>query len=73
MLAVADEATGMLMRGGFRCPICDFDGYCRVIVMRADHSRYVTQFYKCGGCQVMFCNPATFNADAKTVRPRRTT
>lgn len=55
--------------------ICDFDAYCRIIVQRTDHSRYVTQFYKCGGCQVMFANPRTFsaNSDATRLHPRRTT
>ena len=62
----------MLIRDGFRCSICDYDAYCRVIVIRADHSRYVTDFYKCGGCQVVFMNPRTFSAEAAAakLRPR---
>jgi Pyruvate/2-oxoacid:ferredoxin oxidoreductase delta subunit len=35
------------------CPICSFDAYRRIIVIRPDHSRYVISFYRCGGCQVM--------------------
>ncbi len=69
------EETGMLIRDGFRCPICEFDAYCRVIVIRKDYSRYVTDFYKCGGCQVVFINPRTFSATAEAakLRPRRLT
>jgi hypothetical protein len=72
---MADDSHGALVRNGFRCPICDFDAYCRVVVIRPNHSRYVTSFYKCGGCQVMFANPKTFSAaeDAARTRPRRTT
>ena len=30
-----------------------YDPYCRIAVMKADHSRYVTPFYKCGGALVL--------------------
>ena len=52
-MAALDD-SGALVRDGFRCPICDYDAYCRVIVMRTDHSKYVTPFFRCGGCQVVF-------------------
>jgi hypothetical protein len=70
--AMAVEETGGLIRDGFRCPLCQYDAYCRVIVLRADGSRYVTQFYRCGGCSVMFLNPHTFTdgKDAQRSRPR---
>jgi hypothetical protein len=67
------KETGMLVRDGFRCPICSFDAYCRIIVIRPDHSRYVTSFYRCGGCQVMFYNPQTFSSNGDKHRPRPTT
>jgi hypothetical protein len=71
----ADDSHGALVRDGFRCPLCDFDAYCRVLVQRKDFSWYATPFYKCGGCQVMFVNPQTFSATdaAARVRPRRST
>jgi hypothetical protein len=64
------DEHGGLVRDGFVCPICAYDAYCRIIVKRADHSRYVTQFYRCGGCQVMFHNPRTFSADPQSLRRR---
>lgn len=39
-------------------------------VIRPDHSRYVTSFYRCGGCQVMFYNPRTFSSNGDKQRPR---
>ncbi len=65
----------MLVRDGYVCPICEYDAYCRVVVFRESGARYVTPFYKCGGCQVMFHNPLTFSASANAarIRPRRTT
>ena len=67
--------NGALIRDGFICPICAFDAYCRIIVTRADHSRYVTPFWRCGGCQVVFTNPLTFSAapGSEKIRPRRLT
>lgn len=53
---MSPEEAGILIRDGFWCPICAFDAYVRKVVVRPDRSRYVTSFYKCGGCQVMFCN-----------------
>ena len=69
---MALEETGALSRSGFRCPVCQFDAYCRVIVTRADGSRYVTSFYRCGGCSVLFLNPQTFSGGeaAQRNRPR---
>lgn len=65
-----NEESGALVRDGFICPICRFDAYCRVVVFRSDHSRYLTPFYRCGGCSVMFINRQIFSADEKAVRLR---
>lgn len=66
----ADDSHGALVRDGFRCPICYFDAYCRVVVQRKDFSWYTTPFYKCGSCQVMFVNPRTFSAGDDSLRNR---
>ena len=65
-----NEEDGALIRDGFRCPICAFDAYCRIVVQRKDFSWYATPFYKCGGCQVMFVNPRTFSAADESLRNR---
>ncbi len=69
---MAADDHGALVRDGFRCPICRYDAYCRIVVQRKDFSWYATPFFKCGGCQVMFVNPRTFSADsdADRLRPR---
>jgi hypothetical protein len=47
----------------FRCLVCG-SGYFRPIaVPRPDGSRYVTSFYECAGCSVMFLDPRAFNAN----------
>lgn len=80
--SMADQnETGALIHDGFDCPICGFDAYCRVIVFRPDGTpqgqRYVTDFWRCGGCQVMFANPAAFSTKlafgSRANRPLRTT
>ena len=70
-----EDEHGALVRDGFRCPICGYDAYCRILVQRKDFSWYATPFFKCGGCQVMFVNPRTFSAEAGAarLRPRSTT
>jgi hypothetical protein len=51
------------LSGQWRCRICDFNRYYQVSVLRKDGSRYLTSFYACSRCSVMFLNPAQWNAD----------
>jgi len=52
----------MLVTGQWRCRICGFERHHQVSVMRKDGSRYLTSFYACSQCSVMFLNPAQWNA-----------
>jgi hypothetical protein len=46
----------------WRCRICDSDSYHQVAVLRSNGTRYLTSFFACSGCSVMFLNDTTFNA-----------
>lgn len=48
----------------FKCPLCQGHRCDLVIVKRPDGSDYVTSFYACLTCSVMFRDPRRF-----TVRP----
>jgi hypothetical protein len=43
--------------GQWRCRICKFERYHQVSVVRKDGSRYITSFYACSQCSVMFLTP----------------
>jgi hypothetical protein len=47
----------------FRCPLCGGGLFRSVVVPRADGSQYLTSFYECAGCSVMFIDPSAFNAN----------
>jgi hypothetical protein len=47
----------------FRCQLCGSGFFRPVVVPRADGSRYLTSFYECAGCSVMFIDPRAFNAN----------
>jgi hypothetical protein len=47
----------------FRCPVCGGGLFRSVVVPRADGSQYLTCFYECAGCSVMFIDPSAFNAN----------
>jgi hypothetical protein len=47
----------------FRCQLCGSGFFRPVAVPRPDGSRYLTSFYECAGCSVMFVDPRAFNAN----------
>ncbi len=47
----------------FRCQLCGGGFFRPVVVPRADGSRYLTSFYECAGCSVVFIDPHAFNAN----------
>jgi hypothetical protein len=50
--------------GQWRCRICNFDRYHQVSVPRKNGALYLTSFYACSKCSVMFLNPAQWSADS---------
>jgi hypothetical protein len=46
----------------WKCRVCGFERFYRVVVTRANNQQYHTQFFACSQCQVMFHNPANFNS-----------
>jgi hypothetical protein len=46
----------------WQCRVCGYDRFFRVVVPRPNNKTYATQFFDCSKCQVMFFNPASFNA-----------
>lgn len=45
---------------GWRCPLCNHTGYMQVAVARPNGGSYMTEFYECSGCTVMFRHPGRF-------------
>jgi predicted RNA-binding Zn-ribbon protein involved in translation (DUF1610 family) len=52
----------------FKCPLCGSDGYTRVRVKKADGSWYITEFYHCFGCSVMFTDPVQFTQQKRVIK-----
>jgi hypothetical protein len=46
------------------CRMCRFPRYHQVSVMRKDRSPYLTAFFACSQCSVMFLNPQQWNGSA---------
>jgi hypothetical protein len=54
------DVSGFDMVHGWRCPLCTGTGYSQVEVARSDGKRYLTEFYECLKCTVMFRHPGRF-------------
>jgi predicted RNA-binding Zn-ribbon protein involved in translation (DUF1610 family) len=52
----------------FLCPLCGSDGYTRVTVKKPNGHFYVTEFYHCFGCSVMFTDPVKFTQQKRVVK-----
>jgi hypothetical protein len=50
--------------GQWRCRICNFERYHQVSVLRKNGSKYLTSFYACSLCSVMFLNPEQWSANS---------
>jgi len=55
----------------FKCPLCGSDGYTRVTVKKPNGHWYVTEFYHCFGCSVMFTDPVKFTQQKQLIRDAR--
>jgi hypothetical protein len=55
----------------FRCRICAGTNYERVVVTRKSGRPYITPFFACMGCSVMFGDPARFSATVPGPKARR--
>lgn len=55
----------------FKCPLCGTDGYVRIRVQRPNGHWYVTNFYQCFGCSVMFTDPVAFTRQRQLIRDPR--
>ena len=44
----------------FRCPLCHSVKYERIVVNSRTGSSYVTKFFRCRTCTVMFMDPLAF-------------
>jgi hypothetical protein len=47
----------------FRCQLCGSGLFRPVVVPRPAGGHYMTSFYECAGCSVMFIDPRAFNAN----------
>lgn len=55
----------------FRCPVCKSVSCERVVIRRPNGTTYVTMFYSCTTCTVMFLDPLAFTRGYED-RPRQT-
>jgi len=55
----------------FRCRICAATTYERVVVMRESGQPYLTKFFACMGCSVMFGDPLRFSEPVPGAKARR--
>jgi hypothetical protein len=44
----------------FKCPLCGSNGYVEVRVQKPNGHWYITEFYQCCHCSVMFRDPVLF-------------
>src|SRR5438094_6144760 len=54
------EPDGFSAMSGWRCPLCNATTYSQIEVLRPSGASFVTEFYECSGCSVMFRHPARF-------------
>jgi hypothetical protein len=53
---------------GWRCPICNSTAYRQTLVGRPDGKPYLTEFFECCGCTLMFRHPNRFTRLGVTIR-----
>ena len=42
---------------GWRCPVCNSVAYRQTLVSRPNGTAYLTEFFECAGCTLMFRHP----------------
>lgn len=62
------EPDGFSFVSGWRCPLCSATTYCQIEIPRQSGKPYVTEFFQCCGCTVMFRHPARFTRLGLPVR-----
>jgi hypothetical protein len=45
---------------GWRCPVCNATAYRQTTVRRPNGTAYLTEFFECAGCTLMFRHPGRF-------------
>lgn len=45
---------------GWRCPVCNSIAYRQTLVARPNGAAYLTEFFECAGCTLMFRHPGRF-------------
>jgi len=45
---------------GWRCPVCNSTAYRQTLVARPNGTTYLTEFFECAGCTLMFRHPGRF-------------
>ena len=60
MLHQRPEPDAFSSVAGWRCPLCNGTTYSQIEISRQGGRKYVTDFYECSGCTVMFRHPGRF-------------
>lgn len=53
---------------GWRCPVCNATAYRQTMVARPDGRSYLTEFFECAGCTLMFRHPGRFTRLGMPIR-----
>ncbi|MEA3195664.1 MAG: hypothetical protein QOD26_3997 [Betaproteobacteria bacterium] len=54
------ESDSFSLVHGWRCPLCNSTAYSRIRVQRANNQEYLTEFFECAGCTVIFRHPGRY-------------
>jgi hypothetical protein len=53
---------------GWRCPVCNANAYRQTLVARPNGQTYLTEFFECAGCTLMFRHPGRFTRLGMPIR-----
>ena len=53
---------------GWRCPVCNSTAYRQTLVARPNGTAYLTEFFECAGCTLMFRHPGRFTRLGMPIR-----
>jgi hypothetical protein len=56
----AEDSDAFASVYGWRCPVCNATAYRQTLVGRPNGTAYLTEFFECAGCTLMFRHPGRF-------------
>src|SRR5712692_2622807 len=62
------EADSFSLVHGWQCPLCKATTYKKIKVRKPNDQEYLTEFFECAGCTVMFRHPGRFTRLGMPIR-----